>query len=148
MPIKLIIAGSRTLYPTPEEIDAEVLKMPIWGDITPDIANVREVIGMVVSGRSPGGGTDLAGEDWATARGIPIHAEPITDEDWRRWGKYIAPKVRNARLCEVGDAALCFWDHQSNGTTDTVTRMVVRHKLVEVVPMRPKKGQRRPRRKP
>lgn len=151
MPIKLIIAGSRTLYPTPEEIDAEVLKMPIWGDATPDIARVREVISMVVSGRSPGGGTDIAGEDWATARGIPIHAEPITDEDWKRWGKYLGPKIRNARMAEVGDAGLIWWDGKSNGSTDMAMRLKIRSKPYEVVPMKPRKrqpGERRPRRKP
>ncbi len=52
MPAKLIIAGSRTLYPSVEAIDTEVLRLPIWGDIQPDIARVGEVVSMVIGGHS------------------------------------------------------------------------------------------------
>ncbi len=137
---KLIIAGSRSLHPTDDQIDAEILRLPIWGEIPPDIARVREVISLVVSGRSPGGGADLCGERWAKARGIEVHPEPITEADIRRYGKFLAPKVRNSRVAEVGDIALIFWDGISNGSTDLNMRMTLRRKLVEVVPMRRPKG--------
>lgn len=139
---KLIIAGSRSLHPTDEQIDAEVLRLPIWGEIPPEISRVREVISLVVSGRSPGGGADACGERWAKARGIEVHPEPITDADVRRYGKFLAPKVRNSRMAEVGDIALIFWDGISNGSTDMVTRMTLRKKVVEVVPMRRPRGAR------
>jgi len=140
--VKLIIAGSRSLHPTDEQIDAEVLRMPIWGEIPPEISRVREAIELVVSGRSPGGGVDACGERWAKARGLAVHPEPISDADVRRYGKFMAPKVRNSRMAEVGDAALVFWDGISNGTTDMVTRMTLRRKVVEVVPMRRPRGGR------
>lgn len=138
--VKLIIAGSRSLHPTDEQIDAEILKLPIWGEISPDVARVREVIALVVSGRSPGGGVDACGERWARDRCIEVHPEPITDADVRRYGKFMAPKVRNSRMAEVGDVALVFWDGISNGSTDMVTRMTLRRKPVEVVPMRRPRG--------
>lgn len=119
------------------------MKLPIWGEIPPDIARVREVISLVVSGRSPGGGVDSCGERWAQARGIEVHPEPIADVDVRRYGKFMAPKVRNSRMAEVGDVALVFWDGISNGTTDMVTRMTLRRKVSEVVPMRRPRGRRR-----
>lgn len=134
MAVKLIIAGSRTVDPSIAEIDAEVLKLPIWGDRAPDIGRIGEAVSLVISGRSPGGGADAAGERWAAARGITVHIEPITDEDVRRWGKYLAPKMRNRRMAELGDYGLLFWDAKSSGTPDMCIRLVVRRKPVEVVP--------------
>lgn len=137
VPVKLIIAGSRTVYPAMEVIDAAVLALPIWGDLEPAAGRFGEVISLVISGRSPGGGADHAGEAWAATRGIPVHVERITEEDIKRYGTYRGPKMRNRRMAELGDVALCFWDAFSGGTADMVTRMVARHKLVEVVPTKP-----------
>ncbi len=141
---KLIIAGSRSLHPTDEQIDAQVLLLPIWGEIPPEISRVGEVISLVVSGRSPGGGVDACGERWAKARGLPVHPEPILESDVRRYGKYLAPKVRNSRMADVGDIALVFWDGLSSGTPDLAIRMNLRRKVVEVAPMhRPRSKRRR-----
>lgn len=139
--IKLVIAGSRTVDPTVETIDAEVLKLPIdWQGYLPTPENFRKVIGEVIDGDADGG--DRAGRRWADARGIPVHHEPITPEDVRLWGKYVAPKMRNRRMSERGDIGLVFWDGKSNGATDFVTRMVLRRKHVEVVPTKPVRRQR------
>jgi len=172
MAVKLIIAGSRTVDPTDEVITAEVLKLireiseipgsheshEIPGrDLTEgqtEISqrfplSVQEVTAMlkseishVVCGESPGGGADASGKRWARSFGIEVISEPITAEDVRRWGKYVAPKVRNRRVAEQGDLALVFWDGQSNGATDLVTRMVLRGKRVEVVPSKPVRKRR------
>lgn len=153
MGLKLIIAGSRTVDPTDEAIDAAVLLLPIWGESPRDLtaeerdlrlAEIPAKISYVVCGESPGGGADPAGKRWATARGIAVVSEPITGEDVRYWGKYLAPKMRNRRMAEIGDLALVFWDGKSNGSTDLVTRMVLRRKHVEVVPTKPRKSRSRP----
>lgn len=139
------------MLPTDDEIDDAVLKLPMWdddftaGDLTNRTAEWRSrrlgeipaKISHVICGESPGGGADAAGKRWAIARGIELISEPITDEDVRRWGRYVGPKMRNRRMAEIGDLALVFWDGKSNGSTDLVTRMVLRGKLVEVIPTRP-----------
>lgn len=165
MAIKLIIAGSRTVDPTDEAITAEIMKLPplieitgsnreisggisggISGLLSLSVQEVRELIQQAIShvvcGESPGGGADAAGKRWAGSHGIPVISEPITAEDVRRWGKYVAPKVRNRRVAEQGDIALVFWDGQSNGATDLVTRLVLRRKHVEVVPSKPVRRRR------
>lgn len=143
MAVKLIIAGSRTVYPTFEQIDADVLRLPIWGDITPDIARIGEVVVQVIGGRSPGGGADDAGEAWAIARGLPFHPEPITDEDYRVHGKYLGPKMRNRRMANIADIALIYWNGHSGGSADICIRMQARGKPTLVIPI---KSTRKPKR--
>lgn len=140
--ISLVIAGSRGVDPTDEEITAEVIKLPLgWGagdsDEVPVALRVHEIpalIREIVCGTAKG--ADIAGQRWAIALGIPVHYEPITAEDVRRWGKYLAPKMRNRRMAERGDMAICFWDGMSSGTPDMYMRMGMRGKHVVGVPAR------------
>lgn len=117
---KLIIAGSRTVHPTPAQIDAEM----------DDFLFVKEDIREVVSGTA--GGADNSGELWATVNGITIRRFPA---DWDKHGR-VAGKLRNREMAEYADAALVFWDGMSSGSCDMVTRMVARGKPVRVVPMK------------
>lgn len=135
--MKLVIAGSRTLHPTIEQVDAGVCELTarIPGDS--DENQVTEVI------CGDAHGSDNAGALWAHARGIPVHHEPITAADVQRYGKYVAPKIRNARMADRGDLALVFWDGTSNGATDMAMRMLTRGKLVHPVCMTPAKRERR-----
>lgn len=149
--IRLIIAGSRTVSPTIADIDREVraLVEDEWGLELDDYdhhGGPLPFVLEVISGRSPGGGADLAGEAWAKHRGIPVHPEPITEEDVRRWGKYLAPKARNGRMAERATHALCFWDRASNGTTDMHARMGIRGKPSRIVAYERRPGRRRERR--
>lgn len=145
MSVSLVIVGSRTVFPSVGEIDLEVDKLPLpWDSDGPGPEAYRRVIREVVDGGADGG--DYAGRLWAEARGIPVHDEPITAEDIARWGKYLAPKVRNGRMAERGGMGLAWWDGRSSGTTDYVARMTLRRKLVVVVPTRAVPGRpRRPR---
>lgn len=150
MAVKLIIAGSRTVDPSVEDVEAAVRRLPIWGEIPgsrdgPRLTDeqISAGISLVISGDARGG--DAAGDRWARSRSIEVHHEPITEEDVRRYGKYVAPKHRNMRMAERGDLALVFWNGISNGTTDLVTRMVLRGKPVEVVPTKNVKRASRPR---
>lgn len=117
--IKLIIAGSRTVHPTIEQIDE-------WVSRNIDAEGCR--VDEVVSGTAEG--ADQAGERWAEARDIPIKRFPA---DWRRHGK-VAGKLRNREMADYGTEALVFWDGMSSGSCDMVTRMVARGKPVAVVP--------------
>lgn len=137
MTVSLAIVGSRTVFPTIEEIDLEVAKLALpwpdgWDPDHPDVAVFAQVIDEEIDGWAPG--ADDAGGLWAESRGIPVHPEPITEEDVRRWGKYVAPKVRNRRVSERCTLGLAFWSGLSSGTCDFVTRMVLRRKVIEVVP--------------
>lgn len=149
MPVKLVIAGSRGVFPSVGEIDFEVSKLPLpWdgdGDDPEGFTRaLRRMIVCVVDGGADGG--DYAGFLWAEAHGLPIHPEPITDADVSQRGKYFAPKMRNRRMAEVGDMGLVFWDGQSTGCIDFVARMHLRRKHVEIVPSKIMKGRpRRPR---
>lgn len=125
--IKLIIAGSRSVHPTPTEIDAAF----------DDLLFVAEDVGLVISGKAPG--ADRAGELWARHKGIPIAEYPIIGADTVPFGRKLAPKMRNRRMAEIGDMAIVFWDGISGGSADMVTRMVARDKPVRVVPMKARK---------
>lgn len=125
--MKLIIAGSRSVYPTPSEIDAAF----------DGLIFVAEDVTMVVSGKAEG--ADTAGEAWAELRRIPVAPFPITTEDAKKFGYKLAPKMRNKRMAEFGDMAIVFWDGISGGSADMVTRMVARDKPVRVVPTKRRK---------
>lgn len=122
--MKLIIAGSRTVSPTIDDIDAA------FDDLVIVRMDVREVI------CGDAAGADTAGARWAQARGVLIHHEPVTQADYETHGRYLGPKMRNRRMAERGDGLIAFWDGTSRGTADMVTRMVARGKPVRVVPMK------------
>ena len=141
MPISLIIAGSRTVDPSVSDIDAELFKIDIgWGEFPRDVGSFKQIVREVIDGGARG--ADRAGRRWAEERGIPVHSEPVTRQDIQQHGAYLGPKMRNRRMAERGDIAVVFWDAESGGTADLVTRMVVRRKFVEVVPTRKSKRSR------
>ena len=118
--MKLIIAGSRTVSPTPEEIDSAM----------DDLLFIKTDVTEVVSGTAAG--ADDAGEVWAAINHIPVTRFPA---NWDKHGK-AAGKLRNRQMADYSDALLAFWDGMSNGTADVVTRMVARGKPVRVIAMR------------
>lgn len=122
----LAIVGSRTVNPSIEAIDAAVAQY---------IPGGRDVVVEVVCGLARGG--DEAGDRWAKHHGIPVHYEPITEEDMRVHGKYLGPRQRNRRIAQRATDAIAFWDACSGGTPDFVTRMVCRNKPVHVIPTAP-----------
>lgn len=136
----VIIAGSRTVWPTVDEIDSAIAKLDPSGLLWVP-ADWTEI----VCGMAPG--ADLAGKAWAEARGKAVHREPITTADIDVHGKYVGPRMRNRRMGERADAAILFWDGVSGGTADMAIRMLARHKPVEVIPWhrrRSKKALARP----
>lgn len=123
---RIIIAGSRTVDPSIDDIDRAIRAIDpgllLW---RPD--DWTEVI----CGKAKG--ADLAGARWARAKGKTVHEEPITAADVKRWGKYLAPKARNHRMAVRADAALIFWDRKSGGSADMAARMLLLQKSVRVI---------------
>lgn len=132
--MKLIIAGSRTVFPSVDEITVAIERTEMPSLICP-LDQITEVICGCANG------ADMAGSAWARARGIPVHYEPISDELIRIHGKYLAPKMRNRLMAERGDMAAIFWDGTSSGSADMACRMVARGKFVRVIPW-PRRGRR------
>lgn len=96
-PMKLIIAGSRTLNVSPEFIISKVIEF----NINPSL---------IISGRAKG--IDTSGEQFAQLEGIPIQ---IHAADWNTHGKS-AGYIRNAEMAKAGDALLLIWDGKSKGS--------------------------------
>ena len=136
---RVIIAGSRTVFPSVQQIDDAIGKLGLTQQGDPEWDPMRWI--EVISGRAPG--ADRAGEAWAKAKDKSLHFEPITKELIQQYGKYLAPKMRNRRMAERGDRAIVFWDGTSSGTADMVCRMVARGKPVAVIPWPKAKGVRR-----
>lgn len=128
----IIIAGSRTVDPSVDEITEAIRRLDPSG-----LLFVPEEWTEIVCGCALG--ADKAGERWALARGIPVHHEPITTALVLQFGKYLAPKMRNRAMAERAWGALVFWDGTSGGSADMVCRMVARDKPVRVIPWAPAK---------
>jgi hypothetical protein len=127
----VIIAGSRTVDPTVEEIDQAIINHDPCALLWAPSEWISIVCGMAK-------GADLAGKRWAEAKGMAVLQRPITPRMVTQHGKYLAPKMRNREMAELADAAILFWDARSGGTADMCIRMVVRDKPVMVVPWRPR----------
>ena len=100
--MKIIIAGSRGLSPTPAEIDQAV-------------ADSGFVITEVVSG----GARDRHGELWAGRHNLPIKR---FFPDWVGDGRK-AGILRNCRMGDYADGLIAFWDGSSPGTNHMVGYM-------------------------
>jgi hypothetical protein len=123
----VIIAGSRTLLPSVDEIDAALKRIPAAG-----LLWVPEDWEEIVCGMASG--ADLAGKAWAEAKGKRVHCEPVTQDDYDQHGGALGPKMRNRRMAERADGAIIFWDGRSGGSADMCCRMVARDKPVAVIP--------------
>ena len=107
--MKVVIAGSRTIDPTIEEIE-NALK------------DVRVL--EVVSGGAYG--VDNAGEDFARKNSIPIKR---FIPDWDKHGRRAGP-LRNASMAAYGDLLLLIWDGKSAGSKSMLSSMMKLNKPV------------------
>jgi hypothetical protein len=119
--LRVIIAGSRGLAPNADAIHNAFDRWLEDEDIVP---------GEIVSGNARG--VDRAGEDWAASVGLPIKRFPVTQQDWRTYGKSAGPR-RNEEMARYAEALLAFHDGVSRGTLDMIDRMHARRKPVRVV---------------
>jgi hypothetical protein len=130
---KLVIAGSRGIRLTLNQMDKAIYQFANSPAVLWAWPLFRSRV-VVVSGEAEG--PDSVGREWAIQTGRPVIREPVTQEDYNRHGRYLGPKMRNRRMAEIGDGALCLWDGHSGGTADMAMRMIARQKPVVVVPMK------------
>lgn len=97
--MKLIIAGSRALFPSVCDIEAAISEKAGWP--FPD---------EIVSGTARG--VDQAGEAFAAYAHIPVKRFPA---DWDTFGKS-AGFIRNGEMADYATHCLLFWDGTSRGT--------------------------------
>lgn len=116
--MKLIIAGSRTLNPEWQLIDALVMQF--------DMDTITEV----VSGGAKGVDTDA--QRWAEAVKLPFK---LFSADWETHGKSAGYK-RNAEMAKYGDALLAIWDGHSRGTNNMIEVMRIYNKPVYITILR------------
>jgi hypothetical protein len=95
---KLIIAGSRSIYPSFTSI-CDYIKY--FG-----IQNIKEVI----SGGAEG--VDREGEHWASHMKVPVKR---FDPNWATHGKAAGP-IRNKAMAQYGDVLLLIWNGESKGS--------------------------------
>lgn len=114
--MKLIIAGSRTVHASVEELCAL-------------LGHFNLMPTEIVSGTAKG--IDQCGEALARAVGLPIKSFPA---DWDRYGKSAGHK-RNAQMAEYADCLLLIWDGQSRGSAGMKAVMEKMGKIVfSVIP--------------
>ncbi len=90
--MRVIIAGTRTLFVSGARIEAELTEMLV--EIPDDLE--------IVSGGAKG--ADACGEAYALERGVPINQFPA---DWAKYGAAAGPR-RNKKMAEFADACLIF----------------------------------------
>ena len=106
MDINLIVAGSRS-YDDVEHV---------WYVL--DQLSRQYDIKSVVSGLATG--PDTIGKEWAESRSInviPVEAK------WSLYKGDVAGIARNAKMENIGNALIAFWDGKSTGTADMIKRM-------------------------
>lgn len=116
--MKLIIAGSRTLYPTGKLIDT-----------------ILDEIGIFPSEIISGGadGVDSCAKEFCRYEYERFHHYqiPYTEipADWVKFGKMAGP-IRNKQMAEEGDALLLIWDGESPGSANMKKEMLFKKKPV------------------
>lgn len=105
--MKLCIAGSRTLFPTPDDIEAEVCK-------------IEKIMGRIVTALINGGakGVDTQALLWLEVHRPKVHLVSHLPA-YVRYGRH-APLMRNIAMGSESDAVLAFWDGKSTGTRHMV----------------------------
>lgn len=113
--MRLIIAGSRSILLTPEQLNVCIVAHF-------DISDITEV----VSGCARG--VDMAGIRWATKHGIPIKRFV---PDWSQ-GK-AAGHIRNREMGDYADAAIVIYDGKSKGSQGMIDYMKQKKKICFVI---------------
>lgn len=119
--IRVIVAGGR------EFNDYVLLRAELNMLIAPGVFD-RTV--EIVSGAARG--TDQLGERYAKEYGLGIKRFPVTNADWKKWGKSAGP-IRNEQMAKYATHCVCFWDGASRGTNNMI-ELAKKHNLkLEIV---------------
>ncbi len=106
--MKLIVAGSRTITVTIEQLDSFLAEFLEYSDY---------MKAEIVSGMAQG--VDKCGEKYANWYKLKLHKFPA---DWEKFGK-AAGIIRNHQMAEFADAALVIWDGKSRGSMNMKATM-------------------------
>ncbi len=106
--MKLIIAGSRTIHLSPDQIK-DIICLHGGHPTDPD---------EIVSGKADG--IDYSGEIFADQYHIPVKEFPA---DWDKHGKP-AGHIRNKQMADYADALLLIWDGESKGSANMKENML------------------------
>lgn len=106
--MKIIIAGSRTLTATIEQLDSYLAEFLDYSDY---------MKAEIVSGCAQG--IDTSGEKYAKWYKLKLHQFPA---DWDKYGK-AAGIIRNHQMAEFADVALVIWDGKSRGSANMIATM-------------------------
>jgi len=79
-------------------------------------------ISTVISGAAKG--ADNLGEAWALSFDIRVQKFPA---NWEKYGKGAGPR-RNEEMAKEAEALIAFWDGESKGTRDIISR-ALKHNL-------------------
>lgn len=111
--MKVIIAGSRNYRGGAEGVHVAVKESGF--DVITVISGVAR-------------GADLAGENWARAKGVQVERFPA---DWKKHGRS-AGIIRNCQMAEAANALIALWDGSSRGTLHMISKMKLDGKPVFV----------------
>lgn len=114
---KVIVAGSR-------DFDDYALLCNTLDELFPK----RDI--EIVSGNARG--ADRLGERYAEDRWINCMKFPA---NWAKYGKGAGP-IRNQEMADYADILVAFWDYQSSGTRDMITRAMKEGLEVHVIDIR------------
>ena len=103
---RVVVCGSRDF--NDYEIAKEFIKECLEKEKT-----VNEII--ILSGGARG--ADAIGERYAIENGLEIERYPA---EWKIYGRGAGP-IRNKKMAEACDVAICFWDGQSRGTKSMIS---------------------------
>ena len=132
-PVRLVIFGSRTAFPTRYDIAHELLDLFHLDDGTDGRFSAESPSGLiteVISGTATG--ADQRGEMWAALHGIPLRRMPAA---WEQHGN-VAGRIRNRAMAEIATHGLGFWHSESNGTAHMAATMLALGKCVRLVEWR------------
>lgn len=102
--MKIIIAGSRTIFPSYAQIDQAIVDSGF-------------AISEIVSGGAQG--ADKCGEAFAYRKELPVKLFPA---DWQTYGKSAGMR-RNRQMGDYADGLIAFWDGFSKGTAMMIEYM-------------------------
>lgn len=119
-PRRVLVAGSRTL-------SSGATERLVHATLTQHYEASGRAWREVISGGAAG--PDLFGERWARSTGLVVTRMA---PDWNRLGRR-AGLARNSDMVALCNLAVVFWDGESRGTLDTITKCRFTHKPLILV---------------
>lgn len=96
----------------------EICEQRGWITEPDDLGNFLPYVRLIHGGAK---GADLLADSWAVTRWCPIMTFPITNDDWKMYGKG-AGGARNQRIIDQGKIDILVAFPGGNGTKDMVRR--------------------------